>query len=105
MLPPQLPAHAPVPPQGLCPLWGVSPDASAVQVPRRPDTSQASQDPSQVLSQQRPSEQGIPPTQSAAALQVCPLVFLHAPVESQVPAQEAESSWFLIAVHTPFVHV
>ena len=105
MFPPQLPEHAPVPPQGLCPLWGVSPDASAVQVPRCPYTSQASQDPSQGLSQQRPSAQGMPPTQSAAALQVCPLVFLHAPVESQVPAQEAESSWFLIAVHTPFVHV
>jgi hypothetical protein len=105
VFPPQLPAHAPVPPQALCPLWGVSPDASAVQVPRCPYTSQASQDPSQALSQQRPSVQGMPPSQSAAALQVCPLVFLHAPVESQVPAQEPGSSWPLTAVHTPLVHV
>jgi hypothetical protein len=56
--------------------------------------------------QQKPSTQGSPPAQSELALQACPCVALHAPVESHVPAHrlESESAWPFTAVQTPLVH-
>ncbi len=56
--------------------------------------------PVQALSQQNPSTQGNPPAQSELAVQACPCLALHAPVESHVPGHPLGSSRFLTAVQT-----
>jgi hypothetical protein len=76
-----------------------------VQVPADVPTLQASQDPVQALSQHTPSAQGKLFTQSDEVLHVCPCLFLHAPVASQVPVQTVGSSWFFTATHTLAVQV
>ena len=81
--------------------------ARVVQVPKEVAMLQASHDPVQALSQQVPSgEQVVPLAHPPPTVwQVCPCLLLHAPVASHVPAHTPGSSWFLTAVHTPFVHV
>jgi hypothetical protein len=69
-------------------------------MPCMPARSQATHEPVQAVLQQIPSgEQVVLETQPAATvLQVCPCLLLHAPAESQVPAQRPlGSSTFLAA--------
>jgi len=98
MLPPQLPAQTPAPPQAVCPLCGVAPDGRVVQVPSDPGRSQASHEPEQVRSQQMPSgEHFVPAAQPpGTAVQSWPFLLVHVPVLSQVPAQVG-LSWLITA--------
>jgi hypothetical protein len=83
-----------VPPQ----VWPVRGDVVFVHLPCV--TAQDVHFPVQALSQQNPSTQGNPPAQSELAVQACPCLALHAPVESHVPGHPLGSSRFLTAVQT-----
>jgi len=98
MLAPQLPAHTPVPPQAVCPLWGAAPDGRIVQVPSEPARSQASHEPEQARSQQMPSGEHLVPAAQppGTAVQSWPFLLVHVPVLSQVPAQ-VWLSWLITA--------
>lgn len=88
LVPSQLPAHAPVPPQAVCPAFG-APETKP-QVPGVMPL-QNSHEPVQAVLQQTPSAQ-FPVTHWAAAVQGWPCFVLHAPLASHVPAQRPVGS-------------
>lgn len=82
LVPSQVPAHMPVPPQAGCPVLGAP--ETKLQVPGVVPL-QNSQEPLQVELQQTPSAQ-LPVTHWVPAVQACPCFDLQAPLASHVPA-------------------